>query len=116
MPDSKKGNDVAMVFRTSHLDRALSKGLAALTGRRPEAFTDRNVAAQKDYAALYQDVVSRLHLPVQLAEAIYWRHAYMRHFFTQAEIEDLIQRWSGETPQGVTRADHALTHRERVDE
>ena len=112
----EKGNDVAMVFRTSHLDRALSKGLAALTGRRPEAFTDRNVAAQKDYAALYQDVVSRIHLPVQLAEAIYWRHAYTRHFFTQAEIEDLIQRWSGEAPQGVTRADRALTHRERVDE
>lgn len=89
-----RGADVAVVFRTSELDRTLSTALSEITGHRPKDFINRNVSAKAKHAPLYHDVVSRIRVPAQLAEAIYRRHAYMTHFFDQNEIDDLVRRWS----------------------
>jgi hypothetical protein len=90
----EQGNDVAVVFRTSALGRALPSGLAEITGHSPQDLTNRNVAAETEYAALYRDVVSRMRVPSDLAVAIYRRHAYMTHFFDKIEIDELVRRWS----------------------
>ena len=90
----RHGRDAAVVFRTSEMNRTLSGALAGLTGRSPENLSDRNVAAKKEYAKLYNEVVSRLRAPAELVQDIYRRHAYMTHFFDQTEIDDLVRRWS----------------------
>jgi hypothetical protein len=91
---AERGGDVAVAFRTSELARALPDALVPITGRRPENITDRNVAAQKEYARLYDDFLSRLRVPAELAEAIYRRHGYVNHFFGRDEIAALVRRWA----------------------
>jgi hypothetical protein len=60
------------VFRTSELDRTLSNALAG-RGHSPKNLSNRNVAEKKAYSELYNDVVSRVRVPAQLADAIYTR-------------------------------------------
>ena len=92
------GSERAIVFRTSELDRTLSAALREITGHSPENLRGRNIAADKAYAPLYRDVTARLRVPRRLAEAIYRRHAYMKHFFDEIEIERLLRRWSEPRP------------------
>lgn len=89
------------------MDRTLSTALVEITGRAPENFANTNVAAEKGYAVLYKDVMSRIRVPPQLAESIYRRNAYMTHFFDQTEIDELVRRWSGQGPRKTTRIDQA---------
>jgi len=88
------GNDDAVVFRTSALDRSLASAVVGLTSSSPASLANKNVAEGKGYAKLYKEVVSRIRVPAKLAEAIYRRHEYMTHFFDQSELEALVRRWS----------------------
>ena len=89
-----QGNDTVLVFRTTALDRMLPTALAEITGCHPKAIGSENVAEHKQYVGLYNDVLSRLRLPHSVVRVIYERHAYVSHFFTPAEIDALVQRWS----------------------
>lgn len=105
----ERGDDVALVFRTSALNQTLSHALAEITGRSPGNHENENVTAHKNCASLYSDVLSRVCVPAPLAETIYSRHPYMRHFFDETEIAELVRRWSG---QGVKGAETAIGRRD----
>jgi hypothetical protein len=97
--------NVALVFRTSALNQTLSHALAEIAGRSAENLENTNVTVLSNRAALYSDVLSRVCVPAPLAEAIYRRHPYMRHFFDETEIGELVRRWSGQgrgTTKGIS--------------
>ena len=84
--------DVALI-RFENLDRAFSLALKDLLGVDVQIEDRINEGSQKNYGSLYIDFKSKIKIDRQFLTDIYGKK-YSRHFYTGAEIEAAIRRWS----------------------
>lgn len=52
-----------------------------------------NVAAEKDYAKLYQETLDTVKIPRAFYDQYYKNSSFMKHFYSQADIERFAARW-----------------------
>lgn len=90
----EEGNVRLLILRLEDLDQTLNPGLRKLVGPGYKDWEGRaNVGAKKDRGGQYKELVSNFRLRRPIAEKVYGT-TYARHFYTEAERDDLTARWT----------------------
>ncbi len=95
----EQGNVRLLILRLENLDRTLNPGLRELVGARYQDWKGRggkdraNVGAQKQSGEQYQELVANFRLRPSVGEKVYGT-TYARHFYTPAERDGLLQKWT----------------------
>lgn len=89
-----RGHVRVLVIRLEDLDRSLAKGLSSLTDvDMPADIPRMNTRKQNHMSEAYETCRRRLSLPREVCHAI-CDTRYVRHFYSEAEREELIARYS----------------------
>lgn len=92
-----------VIFRIDCPETRIAEVLSRTFGR-PVAPIPTNIGSQKDYAAAYAAVRQMARFPRDLTDRIY-DSAFVRHFWTEAEREEMRARWTA--PAGAAAATDA---------
>ncbi|MEO1086956.1 MAG: putative capsular polysaccharide synthesis family protein [Acidobacteriota bacterium] len=95
----EQGHVRLLVLRLEDLDRTLNPGLRALVGERYQDWKGRdgkdraNVGAHKKSGDQYRELVANFQLRRSVGEKVYGS-TYARHFYTPAEREGFLDKWT----------------------
>lgn len=81
-----------LVVKLERLSELLSTVVSDFLGS-PLQNVRANIGRQKDTGNIYAEVKRTLQLPQSVCEEIYG-HDWVRHFYTEEEIETFERRWS----------------------
>jgi hypothetical protein len=87
------GDCDAVLIRTDKLSEVALDAIELLIGDRPLALKEKNIRAATAEGDLYRSLLTTLRLPESLVRQFY-RQPWLNHFYNEAEIETMIQRWS----------------------
>jgi hypothetical protein len=97
-----KGNFDLLILKSEIDDSTTENAIAGYLGIDNFKLTRTNVAQNKNYAKTYQDFVQNVRLPESYIETM-CNSKYMRHFYSDAEIERIRSRWNKTSRVGKTR-------------
>lgn len=97
-----KGNFDLLILKSEIDDSTKEKAITEFLGIDNFKLTRTNVAQNKNYANTYQDFVQSIKLPESYIERM-CNSKYMRHFYSDAEIERIRSRWNKTSSAGKTR-------------
>jgi hypothetical protein len=90
-------NARVLLLRLEDLDRVAGAAFARFLGLEDFAISRSNVAADKEYAALYARFKERLALPPEYVDRVY-SSRYATHFYTAEELDGMRRRWRTDVP------------------
>lgn len=92
----KKGSFELLILKLEIDDSRKERALADFLGVSEFRLVRANVAREKKYAKTYQDFLRSIKLPESYVE-IMCNSEYIRHFYSEAEIEAIRARWRDRT-------------------
>lgn len=90
----RRGPFEVLILRAELPDPAKARAIQQFLGMDALEIKRENVAAEKDYAAVYRSFKKDLVLPAAYLDKMYGAR-YTRHFYTPEEIGRMRSRWSG---------------------
>lgn len=89
------GNVDLLILRLEDLDHSFSKSVAEFLGLQTSIeMVKSNIRAEQKRGSLYQQVQQDFTLRESICRKVY-ASKYATHFYSEAEIERFIQKWSG---------------------
>jgi hypothetical protein len=84
-------SDVALI-RTDMLSTVALEAIATLTGNKPATLIEKNIRTTSPQGEFYRSLVDTIRLPETLVRQFY-QQPWLSHFYSEAEIENMIKRW-----------------------
>jgi hypothetical protein len=84
-------SDVVLI-RTDMLSKVALEAIAILTGIQPTTLIEQNVRTRSSEGELYRSLVKTMSIPRPLVRQFY-RQPWLDHFYSEAEIENMIEKW-----------------------
>ncbi len=88
----KRGNFELLILKLELDDSTKEKAIAEFLGWKNFRLITSNVARDKKYSETYSDFLRKIKLPKSYVE-IMCNSAYTRHFYSDAEIEQIRSKW-----------------------
>ncbi len=86
-------NGIEVLLMTMERLSSLEGVIGEFIGNSDFKLPKENVAAEKDYARLYQETLDTVEIPREFFDRYYKDNPLMKHFYSQADIERFAARW-----------------------
>jgi hypothetical protein len=89
-----------LVFKLEKFNHCYKQAFAEFLGLEDFELININVASNKGYSDIYKQFLQKAKFPTEFLEAVY-DSKVMRHFYSEAEVAGLIQKWAANEPTSL---------------